>query len=69
RLRARHGHGRLHQYRAAHPDLTDVGIAQTLCSLAPIFILPFAAIVHHEAIGYRAVIGAVVSVAGAALLL
>ena len=49
-------------------DRAPLGIAQTLCSLPPIFILPFAATIYKEHIGLRAIGGAVVAVAGAALL-
>ncbi len=49
-------------------DRAPLGIAQTLCSLTPIFILPLAARIHKEHIGYRAVLGSLVAVGGAALL-
>ena len=49
-------------------DRAPLGIAQTLCSLPPIFLLPFAALIHKEHISLRAVIGAVIAVAGSALL-
>lgn len=49
-------------------DRTDLGIAQTLCSLSPVFILPFAATIYKEHISLRAVVGAVIAVAGSALL-
>lgn len=49
-------------------DLAPLGIAQTLCSLTPIFILPFAARIHRERISPRAVLGAVIAVGGAAAL-
>ena len=49
-------------------DRAPVGVAQTLCSLPPIFLLPFAVLLHKERIGRRAIIGAVVAVAGCALL-
>lgn len=49
-------------------DRVSLGIAQTLCSLPPIFILPFAALIHRERITRRAVLGALVAVAGVALL-
>ncbi len=49
-------------------DLTELGIAQTLCSLTPVFILPFAVWVEKERISLRAAVGAVVAVAGSALL-
>ena len=49
-------------------DRAPLGIAQTLCSLPPIFLLPFAALIHKEHIGPRAVLGALLAVSGAALL-
>ncbi len=45
-----------------------VGIAQTLCSLLPVFILPFAALIRKEHISLRAVVGAFVAVGGVAPL-
>lgn len=49
-------------------DRCPLGVAQTLCSLPPIFLLPFAALIHKEKISPRAVIGAVVAVGGSGLL-
>ncbi len=49
-------------------DRTPVGVAQTLCSLTPVFILPFSAYVHRERIGPRAIVGTVAAVVGSALL-
>jgi drug/metabolite transporter (DMT)-like permease len=49
-------------------DRVSLGIAQTLCSLPPIFILPFAAMIHHERTTRRAVLGALIAVAGVTLL-
>ena len=49
-------------------DNAPLGIAQTLCSLAPVFILPVVVIVHRERVSLRAVVGAVVAVLGASLL-
>ena len=46
----------------------DTAIAATLMSLSPIFILPFASWVEKERITRRAVLGAVVSVVGVAVL-
>lgn len=46
----------------------SVGVAQTLCSLPPIFILPFSAWLHRERIGVRAILGAVLAVGGVAVL-
>lgn len=49
-------------------DRTFVGVAQTLCSFPPIFILPFTVFLYKERISVRAVLGAVIAVAGGALL-
>jgi drug/metabolite transporter (DMT)-like permease len=49
-------------------DATDVGIAQTLLSLTPIFILPYAAFIEREHVSWRAVAGAVIAVVGVAVL-
>ncbi len=49
-------------------DRVPIGVAQTLSSLTPIFILPFAAILHEERIGRRAVLGAFAAVGGCVLL-
>ena len=49
-------------------DRAPLGIAQTLCSLGPIFILPCVRIIYKESISSRAIGGAVLAVAGAALL-
>lgn len=50
-------------------DLAPLGVAQTLCSLSPIFILPVVALVDRERISIRAVLGAFVAVAGVGVLL
>lgn len=49
-------------------DRAPLGIAQTLCSMSPIFLLPFAAVIQKERISTRAILGAVIAVAGSALL-
>ena len=49
-------------------DKVPLGIAQTLCSLPPILILPFAAGIYKERITLRAVLGAIVAVGGTAWL-
>ncbi|MFG0328360.1 MAG: DMT family transporter [Phycisphaerales bacterium] len=49
-------------------DNAPVGVAQTLISLTPVFILPFAAWISKERITPRAIAGAVIAVLGAALL-
>ena len=49
-------------------DKAAVGVAQTLCSLTPVFILPFAVMIHKERVSPRAALGAVIAVAGVVLL-
>lgn len=49
-------------------DKTPLGVAQTLCSLAPVFILPVVVIIHKERVSVRAVVGAFIAVLGASLL-
>lgn len=49
-------------------DRAPLGIAQTLCSLSPIFLLPLAAVLYRERIGPRAIAGALIAVAGSALM-
>ncbi len=49
-------------------DRAPLGIAQTLCSLAPIFVLPVVAIVYKERVSPRAAGGALLAVAGSVLL-
>lgn len=49
-------------------DKTSLGVAQTLCSLAPVLILPIVVVVHKERVSMRAVVGAFIAVLGAALL-
>jgi drug/metabolite transporter (DMT)-like permease len=47
---------------------SPLGVAQTLCSLTPIFILPFVIVVQKERISARAFLGAVLAVLGTAIL-
>lgn len=49
-------------------DRAPVGIAMTLCSLTPVFILPVVALVYREKISFRAAAGAMIAVAGVILL-
>lgn len=49
-------------------DHAAVGVAQTLCSLPPVFILPFAALLYDERITPRAVLGASLALGGISLL-
>jgi drug/metabolite transporter (DMT)-like permease len=48
--------------------LAPLAIAQTLFALPPVLILPFTWRLYHERIGWRAVLGALVALAGVALL-
>jgi len=49
-------------------DRAPLGVAQTLLTLSPVFILPATAIMHRERISLRTAIGALVAVGGAAVL-
>jgi drug/metabolite transporter (DMT)-like permease len=49
-------------------DRLPLGIAQALCSLSPILVLPLAVLVEKERVSPRAAIGAFVAVAGTTLL-
>ena len=46
----------------------DAGVASTLSSLAPIFLLPISYIVFKERFGWRAISGTIIALAGVALL-
>ncbi len=45
-----------------------VGIASTLMALPPVFLLPLSAVIFHERVGWQAVLGTGVAIAGVALL-
>ncbi len=45
-----------------------LGVASTIMSLSPVLILPFAVFVEKERVGIWAVVGTVVSIAGAAAM-
>jgi drug/metabolite transporter (DMT)-like permease len=49
-------------------DRAPLGIAQTLCSLAPVFVLPFVVLIQKEHVSPRAVFGALLAVGGSILL-
>ncbi|MCO6435860.1 MAG: DMT family transporter [Phycisphaerae bacterium] len=49
-------------------DRAPLGIAQTLCSMTPIFLLPFAAVLHGERITARSVLGVLLAVGGTGLI-
>jgi len=46
----------------------SLGVAQTMCSLSPVLILPFVIVLHGDRVTIRATVGAAIAVAGAALL-
>lgn len=48
---------------------TEVGIAATLMSTTPLWVIPLVMIIHHERPSIRAVFGTVVTVLGVALIL
>lgn len=47
---------------------TEVGIASTLMALPPVFLLPIGRVVFKESIGFQAILGTLVAVAGVAML-
>jgi len=47
---------------------TRVGVAATIMSIVPVLIIPFVVLLHRERVSPRAVFGAVLAVAGVALL-
>jgi drug/metabolite transporter (DMT)-like permease len=49
-------------------DRAPLGVAQTLCSLTPLFLIPCVAVIYKERISPRAILGAVAAVGGVALL-
>lgn len=49
-------------------QLSDVGIASTLMTLSPIFLLPITHWIFHERITVRAVMGTLVTLAGVAMI-
>lgn len=49
-------------------DRAPLGVAQALCSLVPVFILPFMIVIHKERVSPRAALGALTAVAGSAVL-
>ncbi|MCB9896751.1 MAG: DMT family transporter [Planctomycetes bacterium] len=49
-------------------DLTPLGVALTLLALSPVFVLPLARRLYGERVSLRAVLGAVLAVAGTAIL-
>ncbi|MCP4592077.1 MAG: DMT family transporter [bacterium] len=49
-------------------DRVPLGVAQTLCALPPVFLLPFAVLIYKERISLRAILGAILAVGGSTLL-
>jgi len=49
-------------------EYTSVGIAATIMAIAPILMLPLVRIVYNERITWRAILGAIVAVAGVGVL-
>lgn len=47
---------------------TEIGIASTLMSTTPLWVIPLVMVIHHERPSARAIIGTVITVAGVALL-
>jgi drug/metabolite transporter (DMT)-like permease len=47
---------------------TEVGVASTLMSLAPIFLLPVGRFVFHEEVGWKAILGTMIALGGVAIL-
>jgi drug/metabolite transporter (DMT)-like permease len=50
-------------------DRADAGVAATLMAMSPVFILPFALFIEQERVTVRAALGAMIAVAGVALLM
>lgn len=50
-------------------DRAAIGVASTLMSLTPLFLIPIARVVFHEPITFRAIAGTLVAIAGVAILL
>ncbi len=47
---------------------TEIGIASTLIALTPVIILPFSYFVFKEKVGWHAIIGTLLAIAGVAIL-
>ena len=52
----------------AYDRASSLGVAQTLCSLSPVLILPFSVWLYRERVSPRAVLGALIAMAGTAAL-
>ena len=46
----------------------DAGVASTLMAMSPVLVLPFSRLLERERLGWRAILGAAVAVAGVAIL-
>jgi drug/metabolite transporter (DMT)-like permease len=46
----------------------EAAVSQTFVALLPIVIIPFVMVIHKERVSIRAAIGAVIAVAGVAIL-
>jgi drug/metabolite transporter (DMT)-like permease len=49
-------------------SLIEAGIAATLMAMVPVLVIPLVVLLHRERVSFRAVFGAVVAVAGVALI-
>ncbi|MCP4179845.1 MAG: EamA family transporter, partial [bacterium] len=47
----------------------STGVASTILSLVPIFLIPFAVILHNEHVSYRGIFGAITAICGVLLLI
>jgi drug/metabolite transporter (DMT)-like permease len=47
----------------------STGVASTILSLVPIFLIPFAVFLHKEHVSYRGILGAVMAIGGVILLI
>ncbi len=48
---------------------SPAGVVATIIATSPVLILPFSVFLHHEHVSLRAVGGAIIAVAGVALLM
>jgi drug/metabolite transporter (DMT)-like permease len=46
----------------------EIGVASTLMALTPVIILPISYFVFHEKVGWQAIVGTVLAIAGVAIL-
>ena len=50
-------------------QLIHVGLASTLLSLVPVFLIPFAIFLHHEHVSWRAVLGTLIAFGGICVMM